>query len=166
MRLRVGDAQAVLVALVGATLLWAGYSKLTDIAGFRAAVRSQELLPVFVQGVVVWGTLLVEIGLGSAAVLAAIVRRRVATTGLAMAVLLGAFAVYGVAMIGWSPNASAACGCGIARADRANWAAIAAVDAAIATLLAVLAIASRGGAASDSAPATGEPRMPEARLKT
>lgn len=145
----------MLVALVGATLLWAGYSKLADIGGFREALRSQELLPVFIQDVAAWGTPLVEIGLGSAAVLAAIVRCRVTTAGVAVAVLLGAFAVYGLAMIGWTPNTSAGCGCGIVRAEGANWAAIASVDAAVASLLAVLAIASRRGGAHGPAPATG-----------
>lgn len=146
----------MLVALVGATLLWAGYSKLTDIAGFREALRSQELLPVFVQGVVAWGVPPVEIELGSAAVPTATVRWRVATAEVAMALLLGAFAVYAFAMIGWSPNASAGCGCGIVRVDGANWATIAAVDAAVATLLAVLAIASRRGGVYGPAPASGE----------
>lgn len=142
-RIRVEDAHGVLVAVVGATLLWAGYSKLNDVGGFHAAIRAQDLLPSFAHGAVAWCTPLVEIVLGSAAVLAALSRHRINAAGLAMAVLFGAFAVYGIGMIGWSPNASAGCGCGIVRAERANWATIAALDAGVSTALASLAAVAR-----------------------
>lgn len=143
MRLRIGDAYGVIVALVGAVLLWAGYSKLDDVEAFHAAIRAQDLLPPVAQRAVAWCTPLVEIVLGSASILAAIVGRGVAKAGLAMALLLGGFALYGLAMIGWSPNADAGCGCGIVRAERANWASIAALDAGVAAALAVLAVVSR-----------------------
>lgn len=96
-------------------------AKLSERGEFAEAVREQGLVPLALAAPVATLVPIVELIIGTAALFASVVGRRVRFASLALALLMITFTAYAILLVVHPPHAATACGCSLSRAPVESW---------------------------------------------
>ena len=134
-----------LLVLAAATLLiFTGFAKAFDTESFALTLAAHGLIPEPIVGQAASAVIVGEIVVGVAAVALLAAWGRLALAAGLLAGVAGAFGWYAFFMVLFPPPAPVGCGCGFSASDTpADWPMIAARNAAVAVVLAMISLATR-----------------------
>ncbi len=123
--------------------LHAGFEKLLGLGQFRGLIERHDLLPGHLVGAASVGVVAVELGAGAGSLVLLLGARRAPWAGAIGALPWLVFAAYSLALVADPPPKPVPCGCTLGSAQPANWAGLAARDAAFGAALVMIGAAGR-----------------------